>query len=120
MVKENGVLIDSNYQPPTAHFVSKGCERCPDFHKRDNRRTINGRTNPNYGDCYRPVFPNGGILIKGDRNKRDRNWDRQGECEDPPCNEYEKRQRDGVCIPDTCRYGQYNLRIDDNSGSRRL
>jgi hypothetical protein len=40
MITDKGVLKDLDYHPPTAHFVSKGCERCPDFHKRDDRQTI--------------------------------------------------------------------------------
>jgi hypothetical protein len=121
MIKENGVLIDKeHYHPPTAHFVSKGCERCPDFHKRDNRKTINGRANPNYGDCYRPICSGNGILIKGDSNKRASDYEQQGECKQPPCEDYERRQNDGVCRPDTCRYGQYNLRVDDNTSRNGL
>ena len=117
------MLLHKDYHPQTAYLVSKGCERCPDYHKRDTRRTIrntrSGRdeTNPNYGDCYRPICPNGGILIKGDANKRDTDYREQGECREPPCKEYERRQN-GVCRPDTCAYGKYNLRIDEDRGGR--
>lgn len=98
MTNEKGVLTDRDYHPPTTHFVSKGCERCPDYMKRDARRTIrNSRTgrdetNPNYGDCYRPICPNGGILNRGDASKRASDYDQQGECTQPPCKEYERRQ----------------------------
>jgi hypothetical protein len=40
MITDKGVLKDLDYHPPTTHFVSKGCERCPDFHKRDDRQII--------------------------------------------------------------------------------
>lgn len=116
--RSNKVLQNDDYHPPAAYLVSKGCERCPDYHKRDTRERINNRVNPNYGDCYRPICANGGILIKGDASKRDNDYKEQGECRQPPCKDYERRQRDGVCRPDECSYGKYNLKIDEGRGGR--
>lgn len=108
-----------HYEPPTTHFVSKGCERCPDFHKRDGRKTIRNRSgrdepNPNYGDCYKQICTNGDELVKGDVDKRDSDWREQGECKPKPCELFERRDR-GVCRPDTCKFGEYNLERDSRN-----
>jgi hypothetical protein len=83
---EDGVIkanIRQDFYPPVVAFVSKGCTRCPEYMKRDDRRTVNGRANPNYGYCYRQNCNGNGILERGDQVK---NYKDQGECKPCPAN----------------------------------
>ena len=55
IVLKGGVLKDKDFAPKEISFVSKGCTRCPDFYKRDDRKSITDRNrrtidNHNYGD----------------------------------------------------------------------
>jgi len=47
-LSEDGVMLTDNsynsgkqnYYPPVVAFVSKGCMKCPDYMKRDDRRRL--------------------------------------------------------------------------------
>jgi hypothetical protein len=136
-LSNNGVLMTDNtknsgkqnFYPPVVAFVSKGCMRCPDYMKRDDRRRLkNGNLNPNYGFCYRQNCNGNGILMQGSSND---NYRDQGECKPCPdnmvlndvgtrcvsCLDYEKviTNRDGkkVCEEPRCRIGFYTNKSGD-------